>query len=77
MDPKTAIEMKFYFDALYGACIAEFFCRGVVVRSSKRNAPTSAIAIVSAIAHSQLLRHAGRNEDSPQHGLIGRYPGKV
>ncbi|MEO6966353.1 MAG: PilZ domain-containing protein [Acidobacteriaceae bacterium] len=57
--PKTAVEMKFVLPVeLSGERAAELFCRGVVVRSSKSNAPISSVAIASTIASSRFFRQA-------------------
>ena len=49
--PKTAVEMKFVLPVeLSGERAAELFCRGVVVRSSKSNAPARAQRMLAARA---------------------------
>jgi hypothetical protein len=57
LDPKTAIEMRFFLPVeLDGECAAEVFCRGFVIRSSKCRIPVGTYTIAAKILHSRFLR---------------------
>jgi len=60
LDPKTAIEMRFFLPVeLDGECAAEVFCRGFVIRSSKCRIPAGTYTIAAKIMHSRFLRQMG------------------
>jgi hypothetical protein len=57
LDPRTAIEMRFFLPVeLDGECAAEVFCRGFVIRSSKCRIPAGTYTIAAKIMHSRFLR---------------------
>lgn len=63
LDPKTAIEMRFFLPVeLDGECAAEVFCRGFVIRSSKCRIPAGSFTIAARIMHSRFLRQMGSRE---------------
>ncbi len=63
LDPKTAIEMRFFLPVeLDGECAAEVFCRGFVIRSSKCRIPAGTYTIAAKIMHSRFLRQMGSRE---------------
>jgi hypothetical protein len=63
LDPKTAIEMRFFLPVeLDGECAAEVFCRGFVIRSSKCRIPAGSFTIAARIMHSRFLRQMGSKE---------------
>jgi hypothetical protein len=60
LDPKTAIEMRFFLPVeLDGECAAEVFCRGFVIRSSKCRIPAGTYIVAARIMHSRFLRQMG------------------
>jgi hypothetical protein len=63
LDPKTAIEMRFFLPVeLDGECAAEVFCRGFVIRSSKCRIPAGTYVVAARIMHSRFLRQmSGRD----------------
>jgi|HubBroStandDraft_1064217.scaffolds.fasta_scaffold239974_2 hypothetical protein len=63
LDPKTAIEMRFFLPVeLDGECAAEVFCRGFVIRSSKCRIPVGSFTIAAKIMHSRFLRQTGSRD---------------
>jgi hypothetical protein len=63
LDPKTAIEMRFFLPVeLDGECAAEVFCRGFVIRSSKCRIPAGTFTIAARIMHSRFLRQMGSRD---------------
>ena len=63
LDPKTAIEMRFFLPVeLDGECAAEVFCRGFVIRSSKCRIPAGTFTVAARIMHSRFLRQMGSKE---------------
>ncbi|HEY1500125.1 MAG TPA: PilZ domain-containing protein [Acidobacteriaceae bacterium] len=63
LDPKTAIEMRFFLPVeLDGECAAEVFCRGFVIRSSKCRIPAGTYTIAAKIMHSRFLRQMGSRD---------------
>jgi PilZ domain len=63
LDPKTAIEMRFFLPVeLDGECAAEVFCRGFVIRSSKCRIPVGSYTIAAKILHSRFLRRMGSGD---------------
>ena len=65
LEPNTTVEMKFFLPVeLWRERAAEVFCRGVVVRSLRCQAPANAVAIASTIAYSRFVRQSGKTEDS-------------
>jgi hypothetical protein len=63
LDPKTAIEMRFFLPVeLDGECAAEVFCRGFVIRSSKCRIPAGSFTIAAKIMHSRFLRQMSSRE---------------
>lgn len=73
LDPKTAIEMRFFLPIeLDGECAAEVFCRGFVIRSSKCRFPAGSITIAAKIIHSRFLRPMGGKEDLAREALNGK-----
>lgn len=77
LDPRTAIEMRFFLPVeLDGECAAEVFCRGFVIRSSKCRIPAGTWTIAARIMHSRFLRqmsgrdYAAKNAVSGQRRLV-------
>ena len=72
LDPKTAIEMRFFLPVeLDGECAAEVFCRGFVIRSSKCRIPAGSYTVAARIMHSRFLRQMGSGDyvaKGPMHG---------
>lgn len=63
LDPKAAIEMRFFLPVeLDGECAAEVFCRGFVIRSSKCRIPAGTFTIAAKIMHSRFLRQMGSRD---------------
>jgi hypothetical protein len=63
LDPRTAIEMRFFLPVeLDGECAAEVFCRGFVIRSSKCRIPAGSYTIAAKIMHSRFLRQMGSRD---------------
>jgi hypothetical protein len=63
LDPKTAIEMRFFLPVeLDGECAAEVFCRGFVIRSSKCRIPAGSYTVAARIMHSRFLRQMGSRD---------------
>ena len=63
LDPKTAIEMRFFLPVeLDGECAAEVFCRGFVIRSSKCRIPAGTYTVAARIMHSRFLRQMGSRD---------------
>lgn len=63
LDPRTAIEMRFFLPVeLDGECAAEVFCRGFVIRSSKCRIPAGTYTIAAKIMHSRFLRQMGSRD---------------
>lgn len=63
LDPRTAIEMRFFLPVeLDGECAAEVFCRGFVIRSSKCRIPAGSYTIAARIMHSRFLRQLGSRD---------------
>jgi hypothetical protein len=63
LDPRTAIEMRFFLPVeLDGECAAEVFCRGFVIRSSKCRIPAGTYTIAARIMHSRFLRQFGSRD---------------
>jgi hypothetical protein len=77
LDPRTAIEMRFFLPVeLDGECAAEVFCRGFVIRSSKCRIPAGTWTIAARIMHSRFLRqmsgrdYAAKDAVSSQRRLV-------
>jgi len=63
LNPKTAIEMRFFLPVeLDGECAAEVFCRGFVIRSSKCRIPAGSYTIAARIMHSRFFRQPGSRD---------------
>jgi hypothetical protein len=72
LDPKTAIEMRFFLPVeLDGECAAEVFCRGFVIRSSKCRIPAGTFTIAARIMHSRFLRQMGSREYVAKESMNG------
>src|ERR1700742_1921700 len=72
LDPKTAIEMRFFLPVeLDGESAAEVFCRGFVIRSSKCRIPAGTFTIAARIMHSRFLRQMGSREYVAKESLNG------
>jgi hypothetical protein len=73
LDPRTAIEMRFFLPVeLDGECAAEVFCRGFVIRSSKCRIPAGTFTIAAKIMHSRFLRQLSSTEYGAKASLSGR-----
>ncbi len=73
LDPRTAIEMRFFLPVeLDGECAAEVFCRGFVIRSSKWRIPAGTWTIAAKIMHSRFLRQMS-SRDYVAKGSAGSY----
>jgi len=77
VDPRTAIEMRFFLPVeLDGEHAAEVFCRGFVIRSSKCRIPVGTYTIAAKILHSRFLRrmsstdYAAKNPTNGNRRLI-------
>ncbi|MFZ0273502.1 MAG: PilZ domain-containing protein [Acidobacteriaceae bacterium] len=72
LDPKTAIEMRFFLPVeLDGECAAEVFCRGFVIRSSKCRIPAGTYTIAAKIMHSRFLRQLGSRDYAAKDPMNG------
>jgi len=72
LDPRTAIEMRFFLPVeLDGECAAEVFCRGLVIRSSKCRIPANTVTIAVKIAHSRFIRQMDSRKDVTRDALHG------
>ena len=72
LDPRTAIEMRFFLPVeLDGECAAEVFCRGFVIRSSKCRIPAGTYTIAARIMHSRFLRQMSSREYATKESLHG------
>ena len=72
LDPRTAIEMRFFLPVeLDGECAAEVFCRGFVIRSSKCRIPAGSYTIAAKIMHSRFLRQLGSRDFVGKDSLSG------
>lgn len=72
LDPRTAIEMRFFLPVeLDGECAAEVFCRGFVIRSSKCRIPAGTYTIAARIMHSRFLRQMSSRDYAVQDSLHG------
>lgn len=72
LDPKTAIEMRFFLPVeLDGECAAEVFCRGFVIRSSKCRIPAGTFTIAARIMHSRFLRQMSSREYVAKESMNG------
>jgi hypothetical protein len=72
LDPRTAIEMRFFLPVeLDGECAAEVFCRGFVIRSSKCRIPAGTWTIAAKIMHSRFLRQMS-STDYAKDAVSGR-----
>lgn len=72
LDPKTAIEMRFFLPVeLDGECAAEVFCRGFVIRSSKCRIPAGTYTIAARIMHSRFLRQMDSREYAAKDSING------
>ena len=73
LDPRTAIEMRFFLPVeLDGECAAEIFCRGFVIRSSKCRIPAGTYTIAAKIMHSRFLRQMS-SRDYAAKGSLGSH----
>lgn len=73
LEPKTAIEMRFFLPIeLDGECAAEVFCRGLVIRSSKCRFPAGSVTIAARIVHSRFLRPVVGSEDLTREAVDGK-----
>lgn len=72
LDPRTAIEMRFFLPVeLDGECAAEVFCRGFVIRSSKCRIPAGTYTIAARIMHSRFLRQMSSRDYVAKDSLNG------
>jgi len=70
LDPRTAIEMRFFLPVeLDGECAAEIFCRGFVIRSSKCRIPAGTYTIAAKIMHSRFLRQLSSRDFAAKDSL--------
>lgn len=77
LDPRTAIEMRFFLPVeLDGECAAEVFCRGAVIRSSKCRIPAGSYIVAARIMHSRFLRQMGSRDYAAKDSMKGN-PGLV
>ena len=73
LDPRTAIEMRFFLPVeLDGECAAEVFCRGFVIRSSKCRIPAGTWTIAAKIMHSRFLRQMSSADYAAKEAVNGR-----
>lgn len=73
LNPKTAIEMRFFLPVeLDGECAAEVFCRGLVIRSSRCRFPAGSVMIAARIVHSRFLRPVDGADDVGTERLHGK-----
>lgn len=72
LDPKTAVEMRFFLPVeLEGARAAEVFCRGLVMRWSTCRKPAGTYTIAARIMHSRFLRQMSSKENAAKGSLDG------
>jgi PilZ domain len=72
LEPKTAIEMRFFLPVeLDGEYAAEVFCRGFVIRSSKCRIPAGTYTIAAKIMHSRFLRQMGSRDYAAKDSMTG------
>jgi hypothetical protein len=72
LDPKTAIEMRFFLPVeLDGESAAEVFCRGFIIRATQCRIPAGTYTMAARIKHSRFLRQTGNKEYSAKDSFDG------